>query len=126
MPAHAGPVAGEAQAANTRTRHAGWDASGLICEYFEERADDLVVVGELRDMPPLLFMEEIHRRFPNLTIDGISSLDHEQLEHWQFRKVSPQGELIEQLVVDLRTDQCLRHFLKPGEPSSFSSYRGDP
>jgi len=95
-------------------------------DFFEERTDDLVVCGELRDMPPLLFMDEIHRRFPNLTIDGVSSLDHELHEHWRFGKGSPQGELIEQLIVDLRTDQCLGHFLTPGESSSFSSYRGAP
>lgn len=95
-------------------------------DFFEERADEVVIVGELRDMPPLLFMNEIYRRFPSLTIDGISSLEHELYEHWRFGKESPQGELIEELAIDPQKDRCLRHFLMPGEPSSFSGYTTVP
>lgn len=88
-------------------------------DFFQERAVELVVYGELRDMPPLLFLQAVYQRFPELTLDCFSVLEHERHEHWRIGPASTQGELIEELVVNIQTDECERHFLKPGETSAF-------
>jgi hypothetical protein len=38
-------------------------------DFFQERAVELVVYGELQNMPPMLYLQTVNRRFPQLTLD---------------------------------------------------------
>ncbi|MEK9136893.1 MAG: hypothetical protein AAB393_07205 [Bacteroidota bacterium] len=91
--------------------------------FINEVCDELVVRAWMRNAPPFLLMMELLRRFPALTFDCFSVTDQEEHEHWRVGSgVEKQCELIEEVIINLHTDECSRHYLKDGEVTSYGRF----
>ncbi len=87
--------------------------------FISDQTDELLIVGELRDAPPLLLLQEMGRCFHSLTFDCFSVLEHERHEHWRVEPNSETCELIEEMVINVQSDECESHYLKKGEESCY-------
>ena len=67
--------------------------------------------------PPLCLLERLSQMFPSLVFDCRSTIEDERRELWRFQ--DGEGELIEEMLVSLQTDETLFHYLKEGEASVF-------
>ncbi len=83
----------------------------VLGDYLQKK-DELRIIGEAKYCPPLVFAEQVMKKFPECGVDLHGTTEHELYEHWQSRDVQDgQGQRLVcrfEQITNLENDEILR------------------